>query len=80
MASDFVENKVREIIAEQLGVGDDDITLDSSISSDLGADTLDSMELVMAFEEEFEVEIDDADAELFRTVQDVVDFLSHRTQ
>ncbi|MFH0799073.1 MAG: acyl carrier protein [Pseudomonadota bacterium] len=78
--AEFVESKVREIVAEQLGLGEDDVQPDASFSGDLGADTLDFMELIMAFEEEFELEIDDADVEGLRTVQDVVDYLSRRAQ
>lgn len=76
---DYVENKVREIIADQLGLGEDDVQLDSSLTDDLGADALDFMELVMACEEEFEVEIDDEDAEKFKTIADVVSYLSQKT-
>lgn len=79
MSSDFVETKVREIIAEQLGLGVDDVAPEASLSGDLGADVLDLTELVMAFEEEFEVEIDDEDAEKLKTVGDVVQYLSRRT-
>lgn len=78
--ADFVETKVREIVAEQLGLGDEDVQLDASISGDLGADALDFIELVMAFEEEFEVDIDDGEAEGFVTVRDVVDYFSDRSQ
>ena len=79
MSSDFVETKVREIVAEQLGLTVDDVPLDASFSNDLGADALDYMEIVMAFEEEFETDIDDAEAEGFKTVKDVVDYLSRRS-
>lgn len=78
--ADFVETKVREIVAEQLGLGDEDVQLDASISGDLGADALDFIELVMAFEEEFEVDVDDGEAEGFVTVRDVVDYFSDRSQ
>lgn len=80
MPSELVENKVREIIAQQLGIGEDEIQADASFSGDLGADALDFMELMMALEEEFDVEIGDLDSEKLKTVQDVVDFLSNRTQ
>lgn len=79
MSSDFVETKVREIVAEQLGLGVDDVSLDASFSGDLGADLLDFTEIVMAIEEEFEVDIDDAEAESMRTVKDAVDFLSRKS-
>lgn len=78
--ADFVETKVREIIAEQLGLGDDDVQIDASIAGDLGADALDFIELVMAFEDEFEVDIDDDEAEGFVTVKDVTDYFARRTQ
>lgn len=80
MPSDFVESKVREIVAEQLGLGEEDVQLDTSFSGDLGADNLDFMEVIMSLEEEFEIEIDDEDAATFKTVGDVVDFLSKRSQ
>lgn len=80
MAIEFVESRVREIVAEQLGLGEEEIMPGASFSNDLGVDTLDFIELVMAFEEEFEVDIDDEDAESLNTVQDVIDFLSSRTQ
>lgn len=78
MSSDFVESRVREIVAEQLGLGIDDVTPDASLSSDLGADTLDFIELVMALEEEFEQDIDEGDAGAFKTVKDVVEYLSRK--
>lgn len=80
MTGDSVETRVREIIAEQLGIGDDEILPDAQFSSDLGADGLDLIELVMAFEEEFDVEINDADAEELTTLKGVVDFLGTRVQ
>ena len=66
-----IELRVRKIVAEQLGVNGADIKNDSSFVDDLGADSLDTVELVMALEEEFECEIPDEDAEKLRTVQDV---------
>lgn len=80
MATDFVENKVREIIADQLGVAEDEVSLDASFTSDLGADTLDFIELILALEEEFECEIDDSEAEQFNTVSDIVSYLTQRAQ
>lgn len=74
-----VESKVKEIIAEQLGINDEDITPESSLMDDLGADSLDVVELVMALEEEFEVEISDEEAEKMETVKEFVDFVSRRT-
>jgi acyl carrier protein len=70
-----VEQKVREIVCEQLGVGEDEVTPDSSFIEDLGADSLDIVELVMALEEEYDMEISDEDAEKIRTVQDVVNYI-----
>lgn len=73
-----VEEKVKKIIAEQLGVDEEDITPDSSFIEDLGADSLDTVELVMAFEEEFGIEIADEDAEKILTVQNVVDYIKEK--
>lgn len=70
------EDRIKEIIVEQLGVEEDQITADASFIDDLGADSLDTVELVMAFEEEFDIEIPDEDAEKIRTVRDVVDYLN----
>jgi len=75
MANDLIATKVREKIAEQLGVAADEVTPDSSFIEDLGADSLDIVEMVMALEEEFGIEISDEDAEKIRTVKDVVAFI-----
>jgi len=80
VTGDSVETRVREIIAEQLGIGDDEVQLDAQISGDLGADGLDLIELVLALEEEFDVEISDEEAEGFTTLRGVVDFLGSRVQ
>lgn len=80
MNAELVERKVCEIVADQLGLGDDDVQMTASLSDDLGADTLDFLELVMAFEDEFELDINDGDVEKFETVQDVVNYLSVRMQ
>ena len=71
-----IEAKVKTIIAEQLGVGEDEIKTTSSFIEDLGADSLDIVELVMAMEEEFEVEIPDEEAENIKTVQDAVSYIT----
>ena len=75
MADENIETKVREKIAEQLGVATDEVKPESSFIEDLGADSLDIVELVMALEEEFNIEISDEDAEKIRTVKDVVSYI-----
>lgn len=71
-----IETKVKEIIAEQLSVNAEDVTTDSKFIEDLGADSLDQVELVMAFEEEFEMDIPDEDAEKIKTVGDAVSYIT----
>lgn len=71
-----VERRVIEIIVEQLGVSEEEATLEASFIDDLGADSLDLVELIMAMEEEFGIEISDEDAEKIKTVQDVVNYIS----
>jgi acyl carrier protein len=74
-----IEQKVKSIIAENLGVAEDEIKNTSSFIEDLGADSLDIVELVMQMEEEFEVEIPDEEAENIKTVQNAVDYItSHK--
>ena len=68
-------DKVRDIVVEQLGSEADEVTLESTFIDDLGADSLDIVELIMAFEEEFNVEIPDEAAEKNKTVQDVVNYI-----
>ena len=69
------EERVKRIVCEQLGVGEEEVTTGASFIDDLGADSLDTVELVMAFEEEFEIEIPDEEAEKISTVQDAVDYI-----
>lgn len=70
-----IEDKVKSIIMEQLGVDDDEVTAAASFTEDLGADSLDQVELVMALEEEFNIEISDEEAEKIKTVQDAVSYI-----
>jgi acyl carrier protein len=70
-----VEQRVKKIVAEQLGVTEADVKNESSFVNDLGADSLDTVELVMALEEEFECEIPDEEAEKIATVQQAIDFV-----
>jgi acyl carrier protein len=74
-----VEEKVKDIIVDQLGVDDKQVTTDASFIDDLGADSLDTVELVMALEEEFDVEIPDEDAEKIAKVQDAIDYINNHT-
>ncbi|MCK5391736.1 MAG: acyl carrier protein [Deltaproteobacteria bacterium] len=71
-------SKVREMVASQLGKSEDEITLESSFIEDLGADSLDLVELIMSMEDEFGLEISDEDAESIITVQDAINFISER--
>ncbi|MGL6071579.1 acyl carrier protein [Craterilacuibacter sp.] len=71
-----IEARVKKIVAEQLGVNEAEVKIESSFVDDLGADSLDTVELVMALEEEFECEIPDEDAEKITTVQQAVDFVN----
>jgi acyl carrier protein len=70
-----IEQRVKDIIVEQLGVEEDEVSSEASFIDDLGADSLDTVELVMAFEEEFNIEIPDEDAEGISTVQDAIDYI-----
>ena len=73
-----MEEKIKKIIVEQLGVDQEDVVNDASFVEDLGADSLDTVELVMAFEEAFSIEIPDGDAEKMATVQNVMDYIKER--
>ena len=75
MNTEEVFEKVKGIIVEQLGVAEASVTMEASFIDDLGADSLDIVELVMALEEEFDIEIPDADAEIVTTVGDVVEYI-----
>ena len=70
-----VDERVKQIIVEQLGVDEGEVTPGASFVDDLGADSLDTVELVMAFEEAFDIEIPDEDAEKIRTVQDAISYI-----
>ena len=70
-----IEDRVKKIVVEHLGVEDSKIQSDSKFIDDLGADSLDTVELVMAFEEEFEIEIPDDAAEKIQTIKDAIDFI-----
>jgi len=78
--SDSVESRVKEIIINELGVESDKVTKEASFVEDLGADSLDTVELVMAFEEEFGIDIPDEDAEQMRTVGDAVSYLEKNAE
>jgi acyl carrier protein len=73
-------DKIKTIIAEQLQIDADQVTPDASFMDDLGADSLDTVELIMALEEEFDMEIPDSDAEKIRTVQDALDYMEAHTE
>lgn len=71
-------DRVKSLVIEQLGVNEDQVTAEASFTEDLGADSLDVVELVMAFEEEFDLQIPDEDAEKIQTVSDVVAYIKER--
>jgi acyl carrier protein len=73
-------DKVKEIVVEQLGVDEADVAIESTFIDDLGADSLDIVELIMAFEEEFNIEIPDEAAEKIKTVKDAVDYIDKEKQ
>ena len=78
MSDKSIEDRVKDIIVDQLGVNADQVTLEAKFIEDLGADSLDTVELVMAFEEEFDIEIPDDAAEHIQTVGDAVKFIQER--
>lgn len=75
MSDNSIEEKVRSIIVDQLGVESDKVTADAKFIEDLGADSLDNVELVMAFEENFDIEVPDEEAEKLQSVADVVAYI-----
>ena len=77
-AAKDTEGRVREIICEHLGVGEEEVTPEASFIEDLGADSLDIVELVMAMEEEFDIEIPDEDAEKIQTIGDAITYVRER--
>ncbi len=78
--SDEIAQKVIKIVADQLNVDESEVTPDASFVDDLGADSLDTVELVMAFEEEFGIEIPDEDAEKIQTVQNAIDYIASKLE
>ncbi|MFH1873997.1 MAG: acyl carrier protein [Pseudomonadota bacterium] len=78
MSAESIDRQVCEIIADQLGLADEEIQLEATLKGDLGADSLDIIELVLALEESFDVEISEDQAQKFLVVQDIVDFLKSK--
>ena len=74
-----IQERIKQIVAEQLGVDEDQVTTEASFMDDLGADSLDTVVLVMALEEEFDIEISDEDAEKIQTVQDAIDYVTENS-
>ena len=79
MSDETIESKVKSIIVEQLGVSEEQVTSDAKFIEDLGADSLDTVELVMAFEEEFGIEVPDEDAEKLTTVGEVIAYITEHS-
>ena len=80
MPDQEIEAKVKQIIVDELGVDENEVTPNARFIDDLGADSLDTVELVMAFEEAFDIEIPDEDAEKIRTVQDAIDYIGKHSK
>ena len=78
MSDKSIEDRVKDIIVDQLGVNADQVTLEAKFIEDLGADSLDTVELVMAFEKEFDIDIPDEEAEKLRTVGDALKYLNEK--
>ncbi|XBC37990.1 MAG: acyl carrier protein [Buchnera aphidicola (Floraphis choui)] len=74
-----IEKKIKKIISKQLGINKEEINNKSSLIEDLGSDSLDNVELIMTLEEQFNIEIQDEDAEKFNTVQSIIDFIKSKT-
>ncbi len=79
MSDKSIEDRVKDIIVDQLGVNADQVTPEAKFIEDLGADSLDTVELVMAFEEEFEIEVPDEEAEKLQSVGDVVTYIKSQS-
>jgi acyl carrier protein len=79
MSDKSIEDRVKDIIVDQLGVNADQVTLEAKFIEDLGADSLDTVELVMAFEEEFDIEVPDEEAEKLQSVGDVVTYIQSQS-
>ncbi|MCB0309749.1 MAG: acyl carrier protein [Bdellovibrionales bacterium] len=79
-SSEEISERIKAIIVEQLGVGLEEVTPEASFIEDLGADSLDIVELIMALEEQFDIEIPDEDAEKIQTVKDVISYVEERQQ
>lgn len=79
MSEKSIEDRVKDIIVDQLGVNADQVTLEAKFIEDLGADSLDTVELVMAFEEEFDIEVPDEEAEKLQSVGDVVTYIQSQS-
>ena len=75
-----IESRVKKIVVEQLGVSEEEVSNEKSFVDDLGADSLDTVELVMALEEEFETEIPDEDAEKITTIQEAIDYINKHSE
>ncbi|RKY40003.1 MAG: acyl carrier protein [Candidatus Omnitrophota bacterium] len=80
MTVESIEERVKDVIGEQLGLGKEELRDDASFINDLGADSLDTVELVMALEEEFGIEIPDSDAEKMSTVGDVINYIKEKVK
>lgn len=79
MTREQIEEKVKEIVVNQLGVSEEEVTVEASFLDDLRADSLDIVELIMALEEEFDIEFPDEDTEKVRTVKDVIDYIEQKS-